>query len=522
MLNSHDPLYSTSLPSLNPKDFERFSRLLMDRFGLEFSGNRHTELEIAVVQSFAASTFTDIQEYYRFLLEEMDGGAELERLVNVATINETHFFRDSAQCDVLLNYVLPELIRKRRSIRTLRIWSAGCASGEEPYSVAIMLRELLPDIDEWTITILGTDINTGALARARHALYSEWSFREDQAKALRDVYFIRQGNRWELIPDVRRMVMFSRLNLASTIYPSYETNTNYLDLILCRNVLIYLSEATTKTVVDRFYNALQGGGWLAVSPSETSFPVFQRYKVHNFPSTTFHQRMSQSAALSLERARGRTPGAKITGRLSLRSTGSLNLRSAGPQPLRDPPPAPSTSSTAITDNLLSKAIEQAQDLIDFGHSEEARDVLLKLSVTGADQGKVCTMLGQVYANLGDWLQAEQWCLQAIRLTKLSIDAYYVLALVLQHRGDLAQAIEMMKKVIYLDRGDVLGHFGLANLYHENSQVAKALKSLDNALHLLEPRTSDDLVPRSSGVTVRRLREAIILQEQRWNGEVAMP
>jgi chemotaxis protein methyltransferase CheR len=520
MLHTQRSSFGGSLPKLDPFDFERFSRLLMDRYGLDFSGNRHIELEIAVVQSFAASTFTDLPAYYQFLLEELDGGAEMERLVNVATINETHFFRDSAQMDALFYNALPELIQRRRSIRTLRIWSAGCASGEEPYSVAILLRELLPDIDDWAVTILGTDINTSALARARTAQYGEWSFREDKAKILRDRYFNWKGNRWELAPEVRRMVSFSRLNLASAVYPSYDTNTNFMDLILCRNVLLYLGEAITHSIVERFYNSLQGGGWLAVAPSEAPFQVFQRFKVHNFPSAVLHQRAGQSATLSLDRVRLTSAGTRGTGRLSLRGTGALsgkglvasNVKEAHPQPVAEPP----------AQSPAARLLLEAQDLIEYGHSEKARDMLLTMAPPEGDQAKVATLLGQAYANLGDWEQAEQWCQRAIRLTKLSVDTYYTLGLVFQHRNNILQAIDMMKKVIYLDRNDVLGHFGLANLYHENGQLARAIKSLDNALHLLDSRPAEDVVPRSGGVTIRRLREAIILQGQHWNGEASLP
>ncbi|MFB0546913.1 MAG: CheR family methyltransferase [Anaerolineae bacterium] len=124
-------------------------------------------------------------------------------------------------------------------MRTLRIWSAGCASGEEPYSIAMVLRQLLPDVDEWAITILATDVNTEALDRARKAVYGDWAFREERARQWRRRYFRPRGKRHELIPEVRRMVTFAQLNLTENSYPAYETNTTFMDMILCRNVMIY-------------------------------------------------------------------------------------------------------------------------------------------------------------------------------------------------------------------------------------------------------------------------------------------
>ena len=141
--------------------------------------------------------------------------------------------------------------------------------------------------------------------------------------------------------------------------------------------------------------------------------------------------------------------------------------------------------------------------------------LVKLRPTHAP---TCALLGQAYANLGCWPEAEYWCWQAVHCDKLALEAYYTLALVLQHQGRLDQAIEAMKKVIYIDRNDVLGHFGLATLYRSNGQLAQAQKSLDNARRLLEARAAEELIPGSGGLTVGRLREATVRQQQQWIAE----
>jgi chemotaxis protein methyltransferase CheR len=507
---------------LSNEDLQRFGQLLLEKYGLNFSENRRSELESAVIQSFAASTFSRLEDYLQFLGSEADGGAELERLVNVATVNETHFFRDSGQFDALATQILPELIKRRQSMRTLRLWSAGCSSGEEPYSLAILLHELLPDVNEWSITILGTDVNTNALDRARRAVFSAWSFREEQSKRLRDKYFIPQGNRWELKPAIKRMVTFSRMNLVTPSYPDYETNTNFIDLILCRNVLIYLGEKVAREIINRFFECLQPGGWLVVAPAEGSQEMFKRYKMRSFPSAILYQRMTQTAILRQEKVRVRsaTGGLRMpTGTLRV-PTGALRPPNGRTKPLQrtepltTPRPLPPPGlSPAEEQNLY----EQAQDLIVYGHPEQALEILMKLTGSKTIRDKVCVLLAQINANRGNWDQSETWCLQAIRQNRLSLDAYYTLSLVLQHKDNLEHAIEAMRKVVYLDHSDVLGHFGLANLFFESAQFPKAIKSLDNALRLLENRPPDELIPRSGGITVTRLRDAIIRQQQQWNG-----
>ncbi len=497
-------------PILGYTDYQRFSKLLLDRCGLYFSEKRHTELELAIRQAFAASTCTNLNEYYQ-LIQDPRGAIELDRLINAVTISETHFFRDAAQFDALFYHVLPQIIEHRRELRTLRIWSAGCASGEEPYSIAILLRELLPEVDDWAITILGTDINTGALDRARKAVYGDWAFREERAKQWRPHYFTQNGARYELRPEVRKMVTFDPLNLAEPCYPSSQTNTTCLDLIICRNVTIYFSEYVTQEVVERFFNALIDGGWLVVGHSEPSLNTYRRFQVRNFPHTILYQRVNQPTVMPVDWNWSPIP---IDRREEIAlppppETISAPPTLAAPQPsLAAPTPAP----------LPENSLEHAAELLEYGHAEEARDLLLKWIATQPLQVQACTLLGQAYANLGCWPEAESWCKRAISLHKLALPAYYTLALVLQHQGQLTQAIEAMRKVIYIDHTNVLGHFGLAHLYRENNQLAPAQKSLDNARRLLESHANEELIQDSGGITVGRLRDAIIRQQQAWSIE----
>ena len=502
---------AASIPALGFGDHERFSQLLLEHCGLNFSDSRRAELEMGIRQAFAASTCTGLDEYFRLLQDPAAGRMDLDRLINAVTVNETHFFRDAAQFDALYQRVLPELIERRRALRTLRIWSAGCASGEEPYSIAMLLRDLLPDVDEWAITILGTDINTEALDRARKATYGEWAFREDRAKLWRLRYFSPRGNRYGLVPEVQRMVSFAKLNLAEPSFPAYETNTTLMDLILCRNVTIYFSESIIQKVVDRFYDALVDGGWLVVGHSEPSLYTYRRFQARNFPDTILYQRTGQPTVLPMD----------------------WDLSSAGTsiQPVSVPAMIPAyvparvdaTPSGLVAPISAAEApnpFEQARELLEYGHSEKARDVLLKLVKTRPGHTLALALLGQAYANLGEWSEAERWCRQAVRLNNLLLDAYYTLALVLQHQSRLGEAIDAMKKVVYIDRNHVLGHFGLADLYHSNKQLPQACKSLDNARRLLERCADDQIIPGSGGIVAGRLRETVIREQQEWGAEAA--
>jgi chemotaxis protein methyltransferase CheR len=507
--------------TLSDNDYMRFSQLLLNRCGLFFPERRRPEIELGVRHAFAASTCANLDEYYQLVQDPFANALDVDRLINAVTINETHFFRDTAQFDALYYHVLPDLIERKRSLRTLRIWSAGCASGEEPYSLAMLLRDLLPDVDEWAITILGTDINTEALARARQGIFGEWAFREERAKQWRARFFKPIGNRYELLPNVKRMVSLSRLNLVEPCYPAYETNTMFLDLILCRNVTIYFSEATTQQVIDRLYDALSVGSWLAVGHSEPSLFAYRRFQARNFKDTLIYQRTDQPTQLPTDWQQfmsSQSPIPPAPGKPPVAAPSKpLSLPVKPPTPTL-PPPRSAPIERAAPQDLF----ERASELIEYGHSAEARLELLKLLTNRPNHAPALALLGQACANLGEWAAAEQWCRQALKLDNLFLSAYYTLALVLQHQSQFAEAIDAMKKVVYIDRTCALGHFGLADLYHAHGQLTPAFKSLDNARQLLERCADDQIIPMSGGITAGRLRETVIRQQQQWRAESEAP
>ena len=518
-------------PQLAYGDVLRFSQLALERFGLSFSDRRRSELEWAVRQAFANSTCTNLNEYYELLQDPSRGAVELERLVNALTVSETHFFRDAGQFDALINTVLPGLIERRRFLRTLRIWSAGCASGEEPYSIAMLLRELIPDVDQWSITILGTDINTTALDRARKATYGEWAFREERARQMRARYFKPIERQYELAPEVRRMVTFTRFNLLSDPYPDYSTNTMFLDIILCRNVTIYFPESVTRMVVGRYYQCLADGGWLIVGHSEHALGTYQQFRVHNFPDAILYQRSAEPGARQpdwqwAERARQASQANAVGPANSVGPANTANTTSQSalgqikpPEPpVRMAPPAERSPAPAALP--IEQIVEQARQLLDAGHSEQARDLLLPVASRKSPDAAVCTLLGQAYANLSAWPEAQEWCELAIKAERLNRQAYYLLALVHQHREHLGPAIEAMKKVIYIDPNFIIGHYNLATLYYKNGQRPQAIKSLDNARRLLAALQPEEMLPESGGVTAGRLLDVVTRVQQQWAAPTA--
>ena len=223
---------------------------VVERLGLHFPAERWPDLLRGVTAAARASGAHDVDDFAQRLLGAAPDAAPLHALAEALTVGETYFFREPRSFEVLADEILPPLIDARRAgSRQLRLWSAGCCTGEEAYSLAIMLDRLLPDLDDWQVTILATDVNRRFLQKAARAEYGEWSFR-DAPPWLKSRYFTAGRRGHALAPRIRRMVRFAALNLVDLRFP-LKGDTAAMDVILCRNVLMYFPPPTASRRVAR-------------------------------------------------------------------------------------------------------------------------------------------------------------------------------------------------------------------------------------------------------------------------------
>lgn len=242
-----------------------YLQLLEQQFGLRIASHQASQVDEVVMQMLPTSSFTQPADLYAAMAAGLKPHL-LEVLATSLTIGETHFFRVTPQIEALRQLILPDLIARHRADRRLRLWSAGCSTGEEPYTLAMLLCELLPSEEDWQLELVATDLNLAALEVARLAVYGEWSFR-DSPSDVRTRYFTPMSNRWQLNDRIRRMVRFAQLNLADDPLP-YFSEGKRIDLILCRNVTIYFAESATQRLYERFTEALELTGWLVLGPSD--------------------------------------------------------------------------------------------------------------------------------------------------------------------------------------------------------------------------------------------------------------
>lgn len=270
---------------------DRLSALIEARTGLNTFARYRQSLIMALQQDVIPNL-----DAYTWHLEMLDHSHPVwQALLNDLTIGETYFMRDQQQISLLREYVLPSIIQQKRNTnRQIRIWSAGCATGEEVYTLAILLYELLPDRDQWDIRVLGTDITVAAIQTAQRGLYKAWSFR-NTSEHFQQVYFVLRGDQFEIRPELRHMVRFEQANLVSASMPMQ-------DLIVCRNVLFYFTKDQSSIAEQRLLQTLVPQGWLLLSPAETLRHTRQQFKIHTYAQTVVFQKQPNEALPTPSRA----------------------------------------------------------------------------------------------------------------------------------------------------------------------------------------------------------------------------
>ena len=479
--------------------------LIAQRIGLQFPPNRWGDLQRGLAGAMGELGFADLAAGAEWLLSTPLTKTQVDVLASHLTIGETYFFREKKTFEILAEKVLPELVHSRRKgDRRLRIWSAACCTGEEPYSLAILLQQVIPDLADWFVTILATDINARFLQKAAAGVYGEWSFRDTPAW-FKDRYFKRTGNgRYAVLAEIKKRVTFAQLNLVQDAFPSLVAETNAMDVIFCRNVLMYFSPAQAQKVVHNLRRALVHDGYLVVSPSEASQTLFSHFAPVNFPGVILYQKRRAAG----EKAPSWLPSTDVASVLASALEGPLPQMPKLSYPCPQPISAPAMKEPALT-NPQPEPYSIAESLYECGQYAEAVDTLLSSPDThAAPDLRTFSMLTRALANQGKLTDALAWCDRWVSGDKLDASGHYLRAVILQELGDSEQSRRSLQTAIYLDPRFVLAHFALGNLAGTRGKIAEANKHFANASRLLRDYQPGDVLPESDGLTADRLSEII--------------
>ncbi|HEX7704956.1 MAG TPA: protein-glutamate O-methyltransferase CheR [Thermoanaerobaculia bacterium] len=269
-----------------PDDVFRLLReQIYKRSGMWFSESSKYLLQKRLSPRARELNFDTFQKYFYFLQYDPRAEAEFDQIFDLVTTNETYFFREPAQLQAFIEEIVPDLLSKK-ALRKIRIWSAGCSSGEEPYSIAMLLQEA-GWYEKAAFEIFASDINQQVLSKARKGLYRENAFRAT-SEELRQKYFNREADgSWQIRDEIRNRVSFGRLNLYDEARVSL---LGHLDVVFCRNVIIYFDDASKKVVVKNFYNRLVDGGYLLLGHSESLISLSTQFRLRHLKYDMVYQK----------------------------------------------------------------------------------------------------------------------------------------------------------------------------------------------------------------------------------------
>lgn len=264
------------IPYLSEEEFGLFKRLVRKHVGISLSSAKKIVLQRKLAPRLSRLGLKSYSAYYRYLLDDKEGGWELRQLINAITVGQTEFFRHAKQFELLANVVLPQIVTQKKTTKKLRIWSAGCATGQEVYSIAMLVDDMLEGGNTWDIKILATDIDTDALKFAYKGLYPWDCVRQVPSEYLRKYFKKGIGKDAEFYMAgkiLRKNILFRRLNFTHCEF-SFK---GLIDIIFCRNVMIYFDTEAKKKLIDNFFNVLERDGFLCLGHAESLIGIDERF-----------------------------------------------------------------------------------------------------------------------------------------------------------------------------------------------------------------------------------------------------
>ncbi|MGZ3559350.1 MAG: CheR family methyltransferase [Thermodesulfobacteriota bacterium] len=462
---------------LSSDDFALFQELLIDASGLRFEEERNQSLHLALWERLQQRGVHSYREYYHLLKFHPEGRLEIRELLDLITVGQTYFFRNKAQFNVLIRSVLPEMIKSKLSTgdKSIRIWSAGCSRGDEPYSIAVAIKEVLPSNEDWAISILGTDINRHGLACAKKASYGEKDVAYLPEEYL-DKYFEVKDGTYLLKSDVRELVQFQYHNLVKD--PFVNERMQRIDLLFCRNVTIYFDGRVTRRVIENLYNCVAPEGYLFLGHTETLWQVTEKFERVEFPQTFVYKKRLSLAPEGAVRPFMAVPEIKIEDL----------TRSMAPMPFSGSSQNEHSPRTFESPALIRSASNHSD-------APEKNDRLASLSQA--------TLL----ANDAKYEEAAKILAQVIKADNLNVEAYYLLGVLSYKSGDLREAETQFRKVIYVNPDSILAYFNLGNIYLYQKKFREAAREFRNTILLSEKRPKDEQMKFCEDLTVEFLLRA---------------
>jgi chemotaxis protein methyltransferase CheR len=275
----------TDYPALTEEEFRRLCEFLYRRTGMIFTETKRYYVERRVVERMSATRSASFTHYFARL--RADAQAEIEKIINAFTVNETYFYREDHQLRCLTSDLLPRRIKDKKQGDALRIWSVPCSTGEEPYSIALWLLENWPLVDEYEIEIIGSDIDTDVLRMAAEGIYGTRALMRLSSEIIARYFSEIAQEKWQILDDLRGSVRFSQVNI---VEPEQTRLFGRFDVIFCRNVLIYFDDVSRRIAAENLYENLHPGGFICLGHTESMSRISSLFEPSRFADAIVYQR----------------------------------------------------------------------------------------------------------------------------------------------------------------------------------------------------------------------------------------
>ncbi|OGQ59329.1 MAG: hypothetical protein A3J24_09345 [Deltaproteobacteria bacterium RIFCSPLOWO2_02_FULL_53_8] len=466
-----------------------FKDAITAKTGLRIHSHDNESLATHINLRTSQLALNSLDDYYNLIVSDTrEGRLELKRLVPVLTVGESYFFRDQGQFKLLKDVVLTELIQRKSMKRELRVLSAGCSTGEEPYSLAILLDMALPDRNDWKISVVGTDIRDDLLEKARKGVYGEWSFRQVD-EAIKKRYFRKKGANLAIDERIKSMVSFCALDIMEGDLPDYSKELYDFDLILCRNVFVYYNRHAVAKMLDRLTAALCAGGYLMTAHGELFSLPLGLLKTRIFAESVLYEK----TVVTHEAAR---TGPRVIDEVK-------SITAMTPLVVSRPAAVAALMPLACPERS-AEDVKECQRLFSMGGYASVIEIAQRLLKTCPNDYRMLYLCGAAYANLGELEKAKAHLQRASAVDTLAHEPYYLLALIAEEEGEHEKAKTALNKAIYLKKDFVAAYIELASMYEHEGVAKKAEKFCKAALDVIGALPKDGLVDMYENVTAGEL------------------
>lgn len=411
--------------------------------------------------------FSSLKEYIDHLRFDSKGEREIPPLIDQVTNNETYFFREKAHFELLRNDLIPKLTRN--NALPIRVWSAGCSTGEEPYTIAIVLKELA-EVHPFAFEIIATDIDITALKRAAKGIFTKNSFR-GMDPGIIDRYFTQIGTEWGLDARICQLVDFRHLNQVNGEYPAGDLT--HIDIIFYRNVSIYFDPATNQKILHKLYDTLKPGGYLIPGTTET-----MQYRTNPFTL------LESESVFYLQKTITPTTTYRPF-KLAVTKPKTLKPKSI----LRQKEHELGTATQEKSKKLLS--IKQAVKYLIEHKFDMAADILNGLIEEKMEEEEALVLLANLQFNRGNLESAEEIIERLLMVNDIHPEAFLLLGMIKKSSGDLVHARQHLQKALFLQANMWIANYHLAEIYRSTGKASQARREYSNTLKKIRKEKTDD-------------------------------